>query len=230
MSARRGGMAPRNAAFPAVVITRLHVRRHPGFRHRDSSPTRCVKAAGWSAGQVSITAGFRPNATHMTPRAFLAMRACRHGLCHAVLHTVTRASTAHPEVTVRQTTHPTHAPSAVDHCRERACRGCAALAPTTVCRPVASMLKRKRRDAGSAGVRAFGVVDSLPLPTQQCCACRIIGFRYAAGNAYKPRVTSDAHADSPGSPDSRGCAPSAGLLRPRCLRQPRSPPAACPWR
>lgn len=107
MSARRGGMAPRNAAFPAVVITRLHVRRHPGFRHRDSSPTRCVKATGWPAGQVAVTAGFRPNATRMTPRAFLAMRASRHGLCHAVLHTVTRASTAHPEVTVRQTT-PRH--------------------------------------------------------------------------------------------------------------------------
>lgn len=196
-----------------------------GCRHRGLLRTYCLKATGWPR-QESVTAGFTSCATQVTSRMLLAMRPATRGLSP----TVTRASAAHPEVTVRQTTHPTYAPSAVDHCRRIACRGCAALAPTTVCRPVASMLKRKRRDAGSAGVCAFGVVDSLPLSAQRCCAYRIIGCRCAAGNAYRPRATSAAHADSPGSPGSRGCAPSAGLLRPRCLRPPRSPPAACPWR
>lgn len=224
MAARWSDAVLRNAEVPTALITQQRVNHErmspPGFianvllgsdRLAEAGISHCGFHVMRHSSDVEDVIGYGPATRGLSP-------------------TVTRANTAHPEVTVRQTTHPTYAPSAVDHCRRRACRGCAALAPTTVCRPVASMLKRKRRDAGSAGVRASGVVDSLPLPTQRCCACRIIDCRCAAGNAYKPRVTSDAHADSPGSPGSRGCAPSAGLLRPRCLRPPRSPPAACPWR
>ena len=85
----------------------------------------------------------------------------------------------------------------------------------------------RRNNAGARWIALRHCFSRLVFRTRRA---GISGCRCAADTACTPRATSAGHAGNPASPGSRGCAPSAGLPHPRCLRRPPSPPAACPWR